>query len=74
MNYADFDWELATKTGMFDVVRAMESRLKSWVKFSTNANIEKIIVENTCLQENGTNRIDLVWSDYHHQTKKSMSV
>jgi hypothetical protein len=25
MNYADFDWELGTKTGMFDVVRAMES-------------------------------------------------
>jgi hypothetical protein len=28
MNYADFGLELAQKTGMFDVVRAMESLAK----------------------------------------------
>jgi phytoene desaturase len=40
------DWNLAPKTGMFDVVRAMESLAKELgLKFQTNANIEKIIVE-----------------------------
>jgi phytoene desaturase len=70
MNYADFDWELAPKTGMFDVVRAMESLAKELgVKFSTNANIEKIIVENTCLQENGE-RIELIWFEVITTTKR----
>jgi phytoene desaturase len=46
---------------MFDVVRAMESLAKELgVKFQTNANIEKIIVENktaVAIQVNGE-RID----------------
>jgi phytoene desaturase len=71
MNYADFDWNLAPKTGMFDVVRAMESLAKELgVKFQTN--IEKIIVENktaVAIQANGE-RIDsdlvLSGADYHH--------
>jgi phytoene desaturase len=64
MNYADFGlgtWH--PKTGMFDVVRAMESLAKELgVKFQTNANIEKIIVENktaVAIQVNGE-RI-LIW-------------
>jgi phytoene desaturase len=51
----------ALETGMFDVVRAMESLAKELgVKFQTNANIEKIIVENktaVAIQVNGE-RID----------------
>ena len=74
MNYADFGlgtWH--PKTGMFDVVRAMESLAKELgVKFQTNANIEKIIVENktaVAIQVNGERiQSDLVLSgaDYHH--------
>jgi phytoene desaturase len=45
---------------MFDVVRAMESLAKELgVKFQTNANIEKIIVENktaVAIQVNGEHR------------------
>lgn len=74
MNYADFGlgtWH--PKTGMFDVVRAMESlALELGVKFKTNSNIEKIIVNNKTakgLLVNGE-RIasDLILSgaDYHH--------
>ena len=74
MNYADFGlgtWH--PKTGMFDVVRAMECLAKELgVKFQTNANIEKIIVENktaVAIQVNGE-RIDsdlvLSGADYHH--------
>lgn len=74
MNYADFGlgtWH--PKTGMFAVVRAMESLAKELgVKFQTNANIEKIIVENktaVAIQVNGE-RIDsdlvLSGADYHH--------
>ena len=48
MNYADFGlgtWH--PKTGMFDVVRAMESLAKELgVKFHTNCAIEKINVDN----------------------------
>ncbi|TDE27750.1 phytoene desaturase [Flavobacterium ranwuense] len=74
MNYADFGlgtWH--PKTGMFDVVRAMESlALELGVKFKTNSNIEKIIVENKtakALVVNGeTIASDLILSgaDYHH--------
>ncbi|MFV8354490.1 phytoene desaturase family protein [Flavobacterium sp. XS2P14] len=74
MNYADFGlgtWH--PKTGMFDVVRAMESLAKELgVKFQTSANIEKIIVENktaVAIQVNGKRiQSDLVLSgaDYHH--------
>ncbi|MFV8355998.1 phytoene desaturase family protein [Flavobacterium sp. XS1P32] len=74
MNYADFGlgtWH--PKTGMFDVVRAMESLAKELgVKFQTNANIDKIIIENktaVAIQVNGE-RIDsdlvLSGADYHH--------
>ena len=48
MNYADFGlgtWH--PKTGMFDVVRAIESlAIELGVKFQTNAAIEKIVVHN----------------------------
>ncbi|MFV8372444.1 phytoene desaturase family protein [Flavobacterium sp. LB2P74] len=74
MNYADFGlgtWH--PKTGMFDVVRAMESlALELGVKFKTNAIIEKIIVNNKTakgLLINGeTIASDLILSgaDYHH--------
>ncbi|MNQ38693.1 Dehydrosqualene desaturase [compost metagenome] len=74
MNYADFGlgtWH--PKTGMFDVVRAMESLARELgVVFHTNANIEKIIVENKtakALVVNGkTIASDLILSgaDYHH--------
>lgn len=74
MNYADFGlgtWH--PKTGMFDVVRAMESLARELgVIFHTNANIEKIIVENKtakALVVNGkTIASDLILSgaDYHH--------
>ncbi|MFV5695115.1 phytoene desaturase family protein [Flavobacterium sp. LB3P122] len=74
MNYADFGlgtWH--PKTGMFDVVRAMESLARELkVTFHTNSNIEKIIVENKTAKAivvNGeTIESDLILSgaDYHH--------
>lgn len=74
MNYADFGlgtWH--PKTGMFDVVRAVESLARELgVTFHTNSNIEKIIVENKTAKAivvNGeTIASDLVLSgaDYHH--------
>lgn len=74
MNYADFGmgtWH--PKTGMFDVVRAMESLARELgVTFHTNSNIEKIIVENktaTAVVVDGKTIVsDLVLSgaDYHH--------
>ncbi|MFM2367829.1 MAG: hypothetical protein RL619_125 [Bacteroidota bacterium] len=74
MNYADFGlgtWH--PKTGMFDVVRAMESLARELgVTFHTNSNIEKIIVANKtakALIVNGeTIASDLILSgaDYHH--------
>lgn len=74
MNYADFGlgtWH--PKTGMFDVVRAMETlALELGVTFHTNSNIEKIIVDNKTakgLVVNGKAIYsDLVLSgaDYHH--------
>ncbi|SEF81173.1 phytoene desaturase family protein [Flavobacterium urumqiense] len=74
MNYADFGlgtWH--PKTGMFDVVRGMESLARELgVTFYTNSNIEKIIVENKiakALVVNGeTIQSDLILSgaDYHH--------
>ena len=74
MNYADFGlgtWH--PKTGMFDVVRAMESlALELGVKFQTNATIEKIIVENKtakALLVNGemiASDLILSGADYHH--------
>ncbi|MDI6050525.1 phytoene desaturase family protein [Flavobacterium sp. XS2P24] len=74
MNYADFGlgtWH--PKTGMFDVVRAMESLARELgVTFHTNSNIEKIIVENKtakALVVNGEKiASDLILSgaDYHH--------
>ncbi|SHN14717.1 phytoene desaturase family protein [Flavobacterium xinjiangense] len=74
MNYADFGlgtWH--PKTGMFDVIRAMESLARELgVTFHTNANIEKIIVDNKTAKAiivNGeTIESDLILSgaDYHH--------
>ncbi|MBG6185947.1 phytoene desaturase family protein [Flavobacterium sp. CAN_S2] len=74
MNYADFGlgtWH--PKTGMFDVVRGMESLARELgVKFETNSNIEKIIVENktaVALQVNGeiiASDLILSGADYHH--------
>lgn len=74
MNYADFGlgtWH--PKTGMFDVVRGMESlAIELGVKFQTNANIEKIIVENKtaiAIQVNGEiidSDLILSGADYHH--------
>ena len=74
MNYADFGlgtWH--PKTGMFVVVRAMESLARELgVKFETNANIEKIIVENktaTAIRVNGeivASDLILSGADYHH--------
>ena len=74
MNYADFGlgtWH--PKTGMFDVVRAMESlALELGVKFKTNSNIEKIIVNNKTaegLLVNGemiASDLILSGADYHH--------
>ncbi|REG94104.1 phytoene desaturase family protein [Flavobacterium aquicola] len=74
MNYADFGlgtWH--PKTGMFDVVRAMESLAgELGVTFVTNANIEKINVENKIarsIEVNGkTIPSDIILSgaDYHH--------
>lgn len=74
MNYADFGlgtWH--PKTGMFDVVRAMESLARELgVKFVTNAAIEKIVVEDKTAKAiviNGqtiTSDIVLSGADYHH--------
>ena len=74
MNYADFGlgtWH--PKTGMFDVVRAMESlALELGVKFKTNSNIQKIIVSDKTakgLLVNGetiTSDLILSGADYHH--------
>lgn len=74
MNYADFGlgtWH--PKTGMFDVVRGMESlAIELGVKFQTNSNIEKIIVENktaVAIQVNGkiiASDLILSGADYHH--------
>jgi phytoene desaturase len=74
MNYADFGlgtWH--PKTGMFDLVRAMESlALELGVIFETNANIEKISVENKIARSivvNGKkipSDIILSGADYHH--------
>ena len=74
MNYADFGlgtWH--PKTGMYDVVRAMESLARELgVKFQTNSNIEKIIVKNktaVALQVHGeiiTSDLILSGADYHH--------
>ena len=74
MNYADFGlgtWH--PKTGMFDLVRGMESlALELGVKFQTNSNIEKIIVENktaVALKINGQiidSDLILSGADYHH--------
>lgn len=74
MNYADFGlgtWH--PKTGMFDVVRAMENLARELgVQFHTNASVDKIIVENKTAKAvviNGV-RIDsdivLSGADYHH--------
>lgn len=74
MNYADFGlgtWH--PKTGMFDVVRAMENLARELgVKFQVKASIDKIIVENKkakAVVVNGK-RIDsdivLSGADYHH--------
>jgi phytoene desaturase len=74
MNYADFGmgtWH--PKTGMYDVIRGMESlALELGVTFQTNAAIEKIIVKNkkaVALQINGERlNADIILSgaDYHH--------
>ncbi|MFV7235854.1 phytoene desaturase family protein [Flavobacterium sp. ZB4R12] len=74
MNYADFGlgtWH--PKTGMFDVVRAIESLARELgVTFHTNSNIERIIVEDKVAKAivvNGeTIASDLILSgaDYHH--------
>ncbi|RTY87244.1 NAD(P)/FAD-dependent oxidoreductase [Flavobacterium sp. GT3R68] len=74
MNYADFGlgtWH--PKTGMFDVVSAMEKLASELgVRFHTNSNIEKIVVENNkavALIVNGEIRYgDVIVSgaDYHH--------
>jgi phytoene desaturase len=74
MNFADFGlgtWH--PKTGMFDVVRAMETlALELGVQFFVNSNIEKIIVENKVAKAIVVNgkRIDsdlvLSGADYHH--------
>jgi phytoene desaturase len=74
MNYADFGlgtWH--PKTGMFDVVLAMESlATELGVTFVTNANVEKINVENkkaSSIVVNGktiSSDIILSGADYHH--------
>lgn len=74
MNYADFGlgtWH--PKTGMFDVVRAMESLARELgVTFVTNANIEKINVESKVARSITVNgktipsNIILSGADYHH--------
>ncbi|RTY87111.1 phytoene desaturase family protein [Flavobacterium sp. RSP15] len=74
MNYADFGmgtWH--PKTGMFDVVRGIESLARELgVKFEMNSNIEKImVVRETAksIQVNGeiiTSDVILSGADYHH--------
>lgn len=74
MNYADFGlgtWH--PKTGMFDVVLAMESLARELgVKFVSSAAIEKIVVENKTAKAvviNGqtiTSDVVLSGADYHH--------
>ena len=74
MNYADFGlgtWH--PKTGMFDVVRAIESlAIELGVKFQTNAAIEKIVVNNKTAKglviAGKMIESDLILSgaDYHH--------
>ena len=74
MNFADFGlgtWH--PKTGMFDVVRGMESlATELGVKFVTNAAIEKIIVENKTAKGIVVNETEiysdvvLSGADYHH--------
>ncbi|RTY78542.1 phytoene desaturase [Flavobacterium sp. LS1P28] len=74
MNYADFGlgtWH--PKTGMFDVVRGIESLARELgVKFQMNSNIEKIIVVHKTaksIQVNGeiiTSDVILSGADYHH--------
>ena len=74
MNYADFGlgtWH--PKTGMFDVVRAMESLARELgVNFETNSNIQKINVENNIAKSvvvNGKiiiSDVILSGADYHH--------
>jgi len=74
MNYADFGlgtWH--PKTGMNDVVKAMENlAIELGVTLQTNANVEKIIVENNSAKAliiNGktiTADIILSGADYHH--------
>jgi phytoene desaturase len=74
MNYADFGmgtWH--PKTGMFDVVRAMESlAIELGVKFYVNSNIEKINIDNntaTSIVINGekiNSDVILSGADYHH--------
>jgi phytoene desaturase len=74
MNYADFGmgtWH--PKTGMFDVVKAMESvAIELGVEFKTNSNIEKINVEENKIKSlvvNGVEvKADIILSgaDYHH--------
>jgi phytoene desaturase len=74
MNYADFGmgtWH--PKTGMFDVVKAIEKLATSYgVTFKTNASIEKIIVENNTAKgiivngERISSDIVLSGADYHH--------
>ncbi|MES2543575.1 MAG: phytoene desaturase family protein [Bacteroidota bacterium] len=74
MNYADFGlgtWH--PKTGMHDVILAMESlAIELGVEFHTNAAITKIIVENKkakAIEVNGkTVYSDIILSgaDYHH--------
>ncbi|KVV15343.1 NAD(P)/FAD-dependent oxidoreductase [Flavobacterium sp. TAB 87] len=74
MNYADFGlgtWH--PKTGMHDVVQAMTTLAQSLgVVFQTNANIEKIVVDNNsakALVINGKRiESDIIVSgaDYHH--------
>ncbi len=75
MNWADFGlgtWH--PKGGMFEIVKAMENLAKELgVTFITNANVEKINVENQIAESiivNGTStsNADIILSgaDYHH--------
>ena len=74
MNFADFGlgtWH--PKTGMFDVVLAMESLAKELgVTFQVNSNIEKIIIENKkavgLIVNAETIKADVILSgaDYYH--------
>ena len=74
MNYADFGlgtWH--PKNGMFDVVKAMQSlALELGVTFEFNANVNKIVVENSTavalIVNNSRVEADVILSgaDYHH--------